>query len=75
MKVLLHPENVFDFRTGQEEMRNYKRNHNFSDEIAIDRREEEPSLPYSFTLSTETCMIVHGVIVTSLFVIAILRYK
>lgn len=68
-------ENVFDFRVGQEEIRNYKQNHNLSDEIANYQTNDEPLFPYSFTLSTETCMNVHGVIVMSLFFIAILRYK
>lgn len=36
---------------------------------AIDRHEPK----YSFTLSTEMCMTIHGVILASLFIVAISR--
>lgn len=66
------------FRTGQEEMRTHLskqlalRNKTI-DEESIDV-EVHTANTKSFTLSTETCMTVHGVILASLFIIAISRY-
>lgn len=73
---------IIPFRAGQEEMRQslhqkslLKLNaslvvtSNFVNELV-----EDPPPPYSFTLSTEQCMIIHGTILALLFTVALSRY-
>lgn len=60
---------INSFRTGQEEMRTYAKNN--TDGAST---KAEPTHKHSFTLSTETCMIIHGIILATLFTVAISRY-
>lgn len=75
----------FLVRTGQEEMRTQNKNqllalqNNTTDDSNIKPKDHfddeiDHHIPkYSFTLSTEMCMTIHGVILASLFVVAITR--
>lgn len=78
--------NVYLYRTRQEEMRVYKRNHTsmFTDNendtndfgstaIPLNDTENSQNTYPSFTFSTETCIYVHAALMASLFVIAISR--
>ncbi|XP_055636392.1 ATP-binding cassette sub-family C member 4-like [Toxorhynchites rutilus septentrionalis] len=65
------------FWTSQEEQRFYLSS-NITDEVAVDRSNSSELLSdeYSFEnplLSTELCMIIHGILVTSIFLFAITR--
>lgn len=60
---------IVNFRTAQEEMRTYKQSHNVSNEMDTNSHKESTSI-----LSTDICMYVHGILVVSLFLIAITRY-
>lgn len=59
-------------------MRAYKKNHTIDDpsikaETHFDDAIDQQKPTYSFTLSTEMCMIIHGAILASLFIVAISR--
>lgn len=67
-----------NFRTRQEEMRVYQRDHNSTQSNEFSVSEYEATAPpeaadLSYTLSTDICIYVHGAIMASLFLFAISR--
>lgn len=66
----------FNIRTRQEEVRTYNQNHNLSSDTNAfaENGANTSNHPYSsFTLSTNVCIYVHGILMATLFVIGIVR--